>query len=75
MVTKLNDDLELISKNKKLSIKGDILLERKITLSESINQKMKLKQSLYTDWKEEIITFEDYKNYSSSYNNEILEIR
>ena len=26
-------------------------------------------------WKEEIITFEDYKNYSSSYNNEILEIR
>ena len=36
---------------------------------------MKLKQSLYTDWKEEIITFEDYKNYSSSYNNEILEIR
>ena len=75
LVTKLNDDLELISKNKKLSIKGDILLERKNTLSESINQKMKLKQSLYTDWKEEIITFEDYKNYSSSYNNEILEIR
>lgn len=75
LVTKLNDDLELISKNKKLSIKGDILLERKNTLSESINQKMKLKQSLYTDWKEEIITFKDYKNYSSSYNNEILEIR
>lgn len=65
----------MISKNKKLSIKADILLERKNTLSESINQKMKLKQSLYTDWKEEIITFEDYKNYSSSYNNEILEIR
>ena len=36
---------------------------------------MKIKQSLYTDWKEDIITFDDYKNYSSSYNTKIEELK
>lgn len=36
---------------------------------------MKLKQSLYTDWKEEIIFYEDYKNYSSDYNLKIEELK
>ena len=36
---------------------------------------MKFKQALYTDWKEEIITFEDYKNYTRNYNSKIEELR
>lgn len=75
LVTKLNDELELISKNKKSSIKGDILLERKNQLLEEVNKKMMLKQSLYSDWKENTITFDEFKDYSNSYNNEIYDIR
>ena len=36
---------------------------------------MMLKQSLYSDWKENIITFDEFKDYSNSYNNEIYDIR
>ena len=32
---------------------------------------MKLKQELYTDWKENIISFDDYKEYTKSYSDEI----
>ena len=75
LVTKINEDLETISKNKKLSIKEDVLSERKNKLLEEVNKKMSLKQSLYLDWKENIITFEEFKNYSNLYNNEILDIK
>ena len=75
LVTKINEDLETISKNKKLSIKEDVLSERKNKLLEEANKKMSLKQSLYLDWKENIITFEEFKNYSNLYNNEILDIK
>ncbi len=75
LVTKINEDLEIISKNKKLSIKDDVLSERKNKLLEEANKKMSLKQSLYLDWKENTITFEEFKNYSNLYNNEILDIK
>ena len=75
LVTKLNNELELISKNKKSSIKGDVLLERKNQLLEEVNKKMTLKQSLYSDWKENTITYDEFKDYSNSYNNEIYDIR
>lgn len=75
LVTKLNNELELISKNKKSSIKGDVLLERKNQLLEEVNKKMMLKQSLYSDWKENTITFDEFKDYSNSYNNEICDIK
>ena len=75
LVTKINEDLDTISKNKKLSIKEDVLSERKNKLLEEVNKKMSLKQSLYSDWKENIITFEEFKNYSNLYNNEILDIK
>ena len=75
LVTKLNNELELISKNKKSSIKGDVLLERKNQLLEEVNKKMMLKQSLYSDWKENTITYDEFKDYSNSYNNEIYDIR
>lgn len=75
LVTKLNNELELISKNKKSSIKGDVLLERKNQLLEEVNKKVMLKQSLYSDWKENTITFDEFKDYSNSYNNEIYDIK
>ena len=75
LVIKINEDLETISKNKKLSIKDDVLSERKNKLLEEANKKMSLKQSLYLDWKENTITFEEFKNYSNLYNNEILDIK
>jgi hypothetical protein len=75
LVQNLKDKLQIISSNKKESVKIDVLNSRKNEIEQEIDLKMKLKQSLYTDWKEDIITYEDYKNYSDNYNEKIIELR
>ena len=71
LVTKLNNEINIISNNKKTSIKVDVLNSRKESILDNIDKKMKLKQELYTDWKENIISFDDYKEYTKSYSDEI----
>ena len=75
LVNQVNDNLALISNNKKTSIKKDVLENNKKQLLELINEKMKIKQELYTDWKQNIISFEDYREYSKNYTEEVSKYR
>ena len=75
LVQNMKYNLEEININKKDSIKIEVLNNRKNEIEKDIAEKMKFKQALYTDWKEEIITFEDYKNYTRNYNSKIEELR
>ena len=71
LVNNANDSLEIIINNKKTSVKKEVLENNKKSLMNNIEEKMKLKQNIYTDWKDNIITFEDYREYSKNYTDEI----
>ena len=75
LVQRTKEKINIIKNNKNDSIKIEVLKNRKEEIDNEIDKNMKIKQSLYTDWKEDIITFDDYKNYSSSYNTKIEELK
>ena len=75
LVQNTKEKINIIKNNKNDSIKKEVLKNRKEEIDNEIDKNMKIKQSLYTDWKEDIITFDDYKNYSSSYNTKIEELK
>ena len=71
LVTNLDEKIRMIADNKRTSVKIDVLNNQKQSLEENINKNMKMKQELYTDWKNEILSFQDYLEYSKNYTNEI----
>lgn len=75
LIKNIKLDLKEISKHKKESIKTDLLNNKKIELEQEIEKIMEIKQEIYTDWKNNNISFDDYKNYTSVYADKVKEIR
>ena len=68
----MDNAIKEISKSKSTNVERE-MLEANINKAElELNKLKKLKRICYDDWKMDIITEEEYNDYSNDYTNEIL---
>lgn len=72
LVIDMDNAIKEISKSKSTNVERE-MLEANINKAElELNKLKKLKRICYDDWKMDIITEEEYNDYSNDYTNEIL---
>lgn len=75
LMANCSDKIFKINKIANPDVNFEILNNKRAEIEDEIENKMKLKLGLYSDWKDKIISQEQFQSYSENYDNEIKELR